>query len=116
MYRCFNELSHAKFKVNLIFGLWHWNWFSDIRFQTLETNPLLPYNFICDNFSCTGTETETDVEKKFGQEGGAKKKGKSKSKAKKSLYKKHFFNDDSDITDKSSSDSKDEFSSSELDW
>ena len=68
----------------------------------------------------TVTETtvnkETDVEEKFKQAGGAKKKTKSKSNAKKSAYKKHFFSDDSDITDKSSEDSKSDFSSSELDW
>jgi len=56
---------------------------------------------------------ETDVEAKF-QSGGAKKK--SKSKSKNSSYKKHFFQDDSDITDKSSVSSVSDFSSSDLDW
>lgn len=59
---------------------------------------------------------ETDVEKKF-QSGGAKSKSKSKSKSKeKSSYKKHFFQNDSEITDKSSESSMSDFSSSELDW
>ena len=82
-----------------------------------------------DNIGQSETATETtirntdnteEVRKLFKQIAGAKpKKNKSKTKPK-NIAKKHFFNDDSDLSDSTSTSSEvnddSEFSSSDIDW
>lgn len=66
------------------------------------------------------TDNTEEVRKLFKQIAGAKpKKNKSKSKVRNAV-KKHFFNDDSDLSDSTGTSSKanddSEFSSSDMDW